>query len=102
MSGLRLWGRVLQSGVQRAGAGAAETRGDTAVSSDAEGSREPSENTAVDRDEAELVRVGFEETWGRQYPMITQSWRSNWERAVPFLDFPPDLRPILYTTNAIE
>ncbi len=58
--------------------------------------------TAVDRDEAELALAEFEETWGRQYPMITQSWRSNWERVVPFLDFPPDLRRILYTTNAIE
>ena len=58
--------------------------------------------TAVDRDEAELALAEFEETWGQQYPMITQSWRSNWERVVPFLDFPPDLRRILYTTNAIE
>lgn len=58
--------------------------------------------TAVDREEAEVALTAFEAAWGRQYPMITQSWRSNWERVVPFLDFPPDLRKILYTTNAIE
>ena len=58
--------------------------------------------TAVDREDAEAALKAFEESWGRQYPMITQSWRSNWERVVPFLDFPPDLRRILYTTNAIE
>ncbi|MBL4689708.1 MAG: transposase [Nannocystaceae bacterium] len=34
--------------------------------------------------------------------MITKSWRTNWERIVPFLEFPPGLRRILYTTNAIE
>jgi len=56
--------------------------------------------TAVDREEAEAALTVFEEAWGRQYPMITQSWRSNWERVVPSLDFPPDLRRILYTTNA--
>ena len=58
--------------------------------------------TAVDREDAEATLKAFEEGWGRQYPMITKSWRSNWERVVPFLDFPPDLRRILYTTNAIE
>ena len=58
--------------------------------------------TAVDREAAESALRTFEDTWGQQYPMITQSWRSNWERVVPFLDFPPGLRRILYTTNAIE
>lgn len=58
--------------------------------------------TAVDRDVAELALVEFDGKWGKQYPMITQSWRTSWERVVPFLDFAPDLRRILYTTNAIE
>ena len=34
--------------------------------------------------------------------MIVKSWRSNWERVVPFLDFPPAVRKVIYTTNAIE
>jgi putative transposase len=50
--------------------------------------------------EAELDR--FEAKWGESYPMIVQSWRSNWERVVPFLNFPPALRKVIYTTNAIE
>jgi putative transposase len=50
--------------------------------------------------EAELDR--FEAKWGATYPMIVKSWRSNWERVVPFLDFPPALRKVIYTTNAIE
>ncbi|MCX4241865.1 IS256 family transposase [Paraliomyxa miuraensis] len=58
--------------------------------------------TAVDRDAAESALADFDKAWGKQYPAVTQSWRSSWERVVPFLDFPPDLRRILYTTNAIE
>ncbi len=34
--------------------------------------------------------------------MIGDSWRANWERIAPFLDFPPEVRRITYTTNAIE
>ena len=40
--------------------------------------------------------------WGQKYPAITQSWRRNWEQVIPFFAFAPDLRKILYTTNAIE
>lgn len=58
--------------------------------------------TAVDREAAESAPSDFDKKWGQQYPMVTQAWRSSWERVVPFLDFPPELRRILYTTNAIE
>ena len=40
--------------------------------------------------------------WGRKYPAIAQSWRRNWEEVIPFFAFAPELRKILYTTNAIE
>ena len=52
--------------------------------------------------EQELADEAFEAKWARRYPMIAASWRSNWERVVPFLDFPPDVRKVIYTTNAIE
>jgi putative transposase len=58
--------------------------------------------TAIDREAASSALDDFDLEWGKQYPMITQSWKTNWERVVPFLDFPPGLRRILYTTNAIE
>jgi putative transposase len=58
--------------------------------------------TAVDREAALTALSTFDEQWGKQYPMITQSWTAQWERVVPFLEFPQDLRKILYTTNAIE
>jgi hypothetical protein len=40
--------------------------------------------------------------WGKKYPMIAQSWRRNWEQIVPFYSFAPEVRKIIYTTNAIE
>lgn len=40
--------------------------------------------------------------WGRKYPPIAQSWRRNWEAVIPFFAFPPEVRKIIYTTNAIE
>ena len=44
----------------------------------------------------------FEEKWGATYPPIIQSWRRNWYRIIPFFDYPPEIRRIIYTTNAIE
>lgn len=44
----------------------------------------------------------FEQKWGADYPPIVQSWRRNWERITPFFDYPPEVRRIIYTTNAIE
>jgi putative transposase len=34
--------------------------------------------------EAEQRLQEFEEKWGKDYPAIAQSWRSNWERLIPF------------------
>ena len=43
-----------------------------------------------------------EETWGFKYPGIIRMWRSKWERVIPFLAFPPEIRKVVYTTNALE
>jgi transposase-like protein len=59
-------------------------------------------HTAVDRDHAEAELERFAETWDPKYPMISASWIENWERIVPFLAFPPDVRRAVYTTNTIE
>jgi transposase-like protein len=58
--------------------------------------------TATDRDHAwdELER--FAEKWDPKYPMISAAWTERWERIVPFLAFPPDVRRAIYTTNTIE
>jgi putative transposase len=40
--------------------------------------------------------------WGSKYPTAVRTWRNAWERFIPFLAFPPAVRKIIYTTNAIE
>ncbi len=40
--------------------------------------------------------------WGAKYPTIAASWRRVWERVIPFFAFPPAVRRVIYTTNAIE
>jgi putative transposase len=40
--------------------------------------------------------------WGAQHPSIVKSWKSAWDRVIPFFAFPPEVRRIIYTTNAIE
>ena len=53
-------------------------------------------------DEATIRLNEFEAKWGADYPTIVKSWRSNWARITPFFDYPPEIRRIIYTTNAIE
>ncbi|TNF74473.1 MAG: IS256 family transposase [Acidobacteria bacterium] len=40
--------------------------------------------------------------WGAKYPAVTASWRRRWEAVIPFFAFSPEVRRIIYTTNAIE
>ena len=42
----------------------------------------------------------FEAKYAQRFPSVALSWRSNWARVRPFFDFPPDLRKLIYTTNA--
>ncbi len=44
----------------------------------------------------------FAETWRDIYPAMIGSWEAAWAEFVPFLEFPVELRKIVYTTNAIE
>jgi putative transposase len=58
--------------------------------------------TAVDADAAQHALEAFDETWGQRFPVITQAWLDAWEHVTPFLAFPPEVRRVIYTTNAIE
>jgi transposase-like protein len=40
--------------------------------------------------------------WGAKYPTIVAAWQRAWEYVTPFFVFPPDIRRVIYTTNAIE
>lgn len=57
---------------------------------------------ASSREEASVALEAFKDKWSRRYEMIAASWEANWERIVPFLDFPEEVRKVIYTTNAIE
>lgn len=52
--------------------------------------------------EAEQALNAFAEKWDGEHPTISQSWRNNWERLNVFFDYPPAIRKVIYTTNAIE
>jgi len=58
--------------------------------------------TASTADEAEQRLGEFEDKWDDAYLPISQSWRRNWARIIPFFDYPPEIRKVIYTTNAIE
>jgi putative transposase len=40
--------------------------------------------------------------WGRKFPTVVSAWRRAWDRVIPFFAFPPAIRRVIYTTNAIE
>lgn len=58
--------------------------------------------TAPTLDAAEARWLEFAETWTDSYPGIIKMWEDAWEQFIPFLDYPAELRKIMYTTNAIE
>jgi len=39
---------------------------------------------------------------GQKFPNVVAAWRKAWERVIPFFAFPPAVRRVIYTTNAIE
>jgi putative transposase len=52
---------------------------------------------------AEAALAAFEASvWGQKYPTIGAARRRSWERVIPFFAFPPQVRRVIYTTNAIE
>lgn len=53
-------------------------------------------------DEAARELEALEAQWGKQYPSVVRLWRNNWDNIIPFFQFMPAIRKIVYTTNAIE
>jgi putative transposase len=59
--------------------------------------------TAPTVEAAECELLAFAESeLGRRYPAAVATWENAWERFIPFLAFPPEVRKIIYTTNSIE
>lgn len=58
--------------------------------------------SAPNRDAAKAALDSFAQKWGTKYAYAIKSWEANWEELTAFLDFPLELRRIIYTTNTIE
>ena len=59
--------------------------------------------TATSAEAAEAELDAFESgPWGQKFPTVVGAWRRAWDRAIPFFAFPPEVRRVIYTTNAIE
>jgi putative transposase len=58
--------------------------------------------TAPTLESAQIALGDFDKQFGTRYPGAVEVWRRAWEEFIPFLDYPPELRKIVYTTNAIE
>ena len=59
--------------------------------------------TAPNAEAAEAALLEFAESdLGQRYPATVSTWTAAWERFIPFLEFPPELRKVIYTTNSIE
>jgi putative transposase len=52
--------------------------------------------------DADLKLDTFAKKWDGVCPMVSQTWRRNWERITPFFAYPAEIRKVIYTTNAIE
>jgi putative transposase len=58
--------------------------------------------SATTIEQAEMELCQFEQKWNEKFAPIGESWRKNWARITTFFDYPPDIRKVIYTTNAIE
>lgn len=57
---------------------------------------------SVSADEAAVELDAFETEWGEKYRAVVRLWRGNWDNIIPFFQFLPQIRKVIYTTNAIE
>ncbi len=58
--------------------------------------------TAVDEAKALQALEEFKGVWDKRYPHIYKKWKANWLELTAFLGYSPDLRRMIYTTNAVE
>ena len=58
--------------------------------------------TAADGAPAAAALEDFTAAWGERYPAIIKLWRAHCAGFTPFLEFPPDVRRVICTTNLIE
>lgn len=57
---------------------------------------------ASTEEDAQTALLEFDESWGKKYPHITQSWTNNWNQLATFFKYPKSVQTLIYTTNPIE
>jgi putative transposase len=58
--------------------------------------------TASSEQAAKERLAEFNAVWGEQYPAVARLWENTWSEFAPFLDYSPEIRKVIYSTNAIE
>ncbi|UUC39950.1 IS256-like element IS1113 family transposase [Xanthomonas oryzae pv. oryzae] len=53
-------------------------------------------------EEAAAELEALDTQWGDKYRAVVRLWRGNWDNIIPFFQFVPQIRKVIYTTNAIE
>jgi transposase-like protein len=53
-------------------------------------------------EEAERELAALDAVWGNKYRAVIRLWQNNWDNIIPFFQFPPEIRKVIHTTNAIE
>lgn len=54
------------------------------------------------KETAEIELDNLEEKWGKKYPIVIKSWRTNWTCLSTYFDYTPEIRRLIYTTNTVE
>jgi len=57
---------------------------------------------AADEPAARRALEAFDQNWGDKYPEIAEKWEKSWDQLTAFMDYPEDIRRMIYTTNAVE
>jgi len=58
--------------------------------------------TSSSAESAQAALDAFAEKWDDRFPSISRSWQDRWQQVIPFFAYPPEIRKVIYTTNAIE
>lgn len=57
---------------------------------------------ASNKESATYQLEELDKKWGKKYPIVLRSWRTNWDRLSAYFKYPEPIRRIIYTTNTVE
>ena len=58
--------------------------------------------TANSKEAARSAMVSFKVSWEHKYSTLVDSWEKDWEELMAFMDYPKEMRRMIYTTNPVE